>query len=278
MKTFAEILEQAPACRVLIAPAPGSNSKGINNSWLETVKEDLLRRGNEVRYQEGSGEQAVKDACSAVKNGQADMLMQGDIPLERFYALLEEEGILEKTPCFASLFEDRVRNKLFLVADTYIHDFPGLKEKIAFVNKMIELAGILGMETPKIAVLSAIETVNPAIPSTAEAAVLSKMSQRGQFNALVEGPLDIDALAKQEAARLKGVDSPVPGDYDAILGPDIETAHALSQAFTFIGRYPTAGILLGTHKPVIIHPGFIPRENKAVEVAIHALQGGAGIG
>jgi len=149
---------------------------------------------------------------------------------------------------------------------------PGLEEKISILNKVIELAEILEIENPKVAALSAIETVNPAIPSTVDAAVLSKMSERQQFKALIEGPLDIDAILNLSAATRKNVNSPVSEDMDIILCPDIETAYSLSQAFTFLGNFPTAGVLLGTPFPVIINPEFIPLNNKAVEVAINALR------
>ena len=266
MKTFADILDRAPARRILVAPSPQSQS------FPDIAGEELLHRGNRVTFLEGSDEDAVKEACRLLRNKQADILVQGDVPLKRFYTLLETEGFLEKTPCFVSIFEDQVRKKLCLMADTYIHDFPNLEQKIACLNQVIELARVLGMENPRTAALSAIETINPAIPSTVEAAVLSKMSQRGQFNALVEGPLDIDALIQQAAAELKGINSPVPGNFDIILCPDIETAYALSQAFTLIGGFPTTGILLGTHSPVIIHPEFIPSTHKVVEIAVHALR------
>jgi len=265
VKTFAEILKRAPARRIVTAPSPEGAALPDN------LEEELLRRGHAVTAPEGGEEHSVKEACRLLKNRQADMLLQGNISLQRLFDLLEAEGILGKNPCFVSVFEDRVHHKLLLMSDTYMHDFPDLQQKIACLNRAIELAEALSMEKPKVAVLSAIETINPAIPSTSEAAVLSKMSDRGQLNALVEGPLDIDAVIQREAAELKGIKSPVPGDPDIILCPDIETAFALSQAFTFIGSFPTAGVLLGTFSPVIINPRLIPPAHKAVEVAIHAL-------
>lgn len=124
------------------------------------------------------------------------------------------------------------------------------------------------------AALSAIETVNPAIASTVDAAVLARMAQRRQFKAVVDGPLDIDAILSKVAAAKKGVAGEVSGDADIILCPDIETATILAQAFIHIGSYPAAGVLLGTF-PVVINPRFIPPVYKNVEIALQAMRGGA---
>ncbi len=269
MKTFEEILAQAPPRRLIFAPFPATS---LLPASLETALRD---RGHTLTFlEEENPDRTVKEACRLLAGKEADILVQGDIPLQLFLSILEAEQCLDKNPCFVSLFEDRLRRKLLLVADTYCQDNPGLEEKTACLQQVIALAGRLGLDMPKTAVLSAIETINPAIPSTVDAAVLSKMSQRGQFDALVEGPLSIDALVDSTAARIKGVQSPVPGNFDIILCPDVETGYALSQAFTCIGGFPTAGILLGTRCPVVINPRFIPPEHKAVEVAVHALQGG----
>lgn len=268
MNSFHEILEQAPARRLLLAPAAG------DPVLPETLASELRQRGHTLTFLESSPESAVKEACQMLRAGEVDLLLQGDLPLERFLELLAAEDFLEPHPCFVSLFQDRVRDRLLLVADTYYQDFPDLEQKIACLRQVIALAGRLGIKKPKAAVLSAIETINPAIPSTVDAAVLAMMSQRGQFAALVDGPLSIDSLVDQAAAQIKGVHSPVPGDFDIILCPDIETGYTLSQAFTCIGGFPTAGVLLGTAYPVVIHPRLIPPDYKAVEVAVQALRGG----
>jgi len=268
MNTFHEILEQAPARRLLVAPAAG------DPVLPGTLVAELRQRGHTLMFLESSPESVLKEACQLLRAGEADLLLQGDLPLERFLELLAVEDFLEPHPCFVSLFQDRVRDRLLLVADTYYQDFPDLEQKIACLRQVIALAGRLGIKKPKAAVLSAIETINPAIPSTVDAAVLAMMSQRGQFAALVDGPLSIDSLVDQAAAQIKGVHSPVSGDFDIILCPDIETGYTLSQAFTCIGGFPTAGVLLGTAYPVVIHPRLIPPDYKAVEVAVQALRGG----
>ncbi len=262
MNSFAGILKTASAGNILVASRAGGPPPFDLN----------LLEPHRVREFPGG----VQEAFHEVKCGRADLVMQGDIPLVDFLAALGEYGGGRERMCFVSLFEDQKNHRLLFLADTYLHDQPGLDRKIMILEQVVALAGTLGLEKPKVAVLSAIETVNTAIPSTVEAAVLSKMSQRRQFQALVEGPLDIDAALSAAAARRKGVDSPVPGQAQIILCPDVETGYSLSQAFTHIGRYPTAGILLGAPVPVIINPRFIPPENKAVEAAVQLLLAGGG--
>jgi phosphate butyryltransferase len=256
VKSFAEVLKTASPRRLLVAPCAGGQqlhgADAFNPHHVETAGE-------------------LTEAFHRVRSGRADMVLQGDIPLADFFSALEDYGARRDRMCFVSLFEDGKNDRLLFLADTYLHDQPALEQKIAILRQVVALARTLGLEQPKAAVLSAIETVNTAIPSTVEAAVLSKMSERRQFQALVEGPLDIDAVLSADAARRKGVHSQVPGQADIILCPDVETGYALSQAFTHIGCYPTAGLLLGAPVPVIINPDFIPREHKAVEAAVLSL-------
>lgn len=260
MKTFAEIVAGALPRRIILAPVPAGS--------IPPVAEAITGGKHKTM-----GVETVKEACRMVRDKEADILMQGDVSLSDFFVLLKEEGVKREGLSFATVMENKKLNKLLLITDTYIHNFPGLEQKIKILNGAIAFSHLLGVVNPKVAVLSAIETINVAIPSTVEAAVLSKMSERQQFQAIVEGPLDIDAVLQKTAADTKGIDSPVPGDTDIILCPDIETAFALSQAFTFIGAYPTAGVLLGVF-PIVISPRIIPSTCKEVEVALQALRAG----
>jgi phosphate butyryltransferase len=261
MKTFDEIIKCALAKHIVMAPAPRTS-----------VVPTLGSSGHRLTLLPGKRE-SVKEACRMVREKEADILMQGDMPLVEFFAVLKEEGMKREELSFVTVLEHKKQNKLLLLTDTYIHNFPTLEQKMSILSSVIAFAGLIGIEAPKVAALSAIETVNAAIPSTVDAAVLSKMSQRKQFQAVVEGPLDIDAVLSKVAAGIKGVDSTVCGDADIILCPDIETATVLSQAFTYIGTFPTAGVLLGTF-PVVINPRLIPIDFKEVDIALAALRAG----
>lgn len=262
MKTFDEIKKYAPAKHIVMAPAPRGMVLPAGSGFA----------GHSLTLLPGEGD-AVKEACRMVRGKEADILLQGDMPLDQFFTFLIEEGVKREELSFVTVLESKKQNKLLLLTDTYIHNLPTLKQKIHILNRVIAFARLIGIETPKVAALSAIETVNVAIPSTVDAAVLSKMSQRRQFQAVVEGPLDIDAVLAKTAAEKKGVESTVCGDADIILCPDIETATVLSQAFAYIGAYPAAGVLLGTF-PLVINPRLIPAEFKEVEIALAALRAG----
>jgi phosphotransacetylase len=133
----------------------------------------------------------------------------------------------------------------------------------------LKLAGLLGMDAPKVAVLAAIEQVNPGIPSTLDAAILSKMGERRQFGkAVVEGPLDIDCALSQVAAGRKGLQSVVTGNVDIYIVPEIDTGHLLAEALVFFGKMQTAGIVMGAAKPVLLNLPFVAAENRVAEIAI----------
>jgi len=218
---------------------------------------------------------ALRTAMELVREGRADMLMQGADDLKKFMkAVLDAKtGLLKgKLASYISVFQLPTRDKLVLVTDTFVNNYPGVTEKQLILEHAIKLAGLLGIDAPKVAVLAAIEQVNPSIPSTLDAAVLSKMSERKQFgNASVEGPLDIDCALSHVAAGRKGLKSVVTGNVDIYLVPDIESGYLLSQSLVFFGKMEMAGVLMGLTKPVILNLPFVLRENRLVEIALASL-------
>ncbi len=164
--------------------------------------------------------------------------------------------------------------RLTLLTDPLLDHSPDIRDKIAVTLNAIRAAKALGIQGPRIAVLSAIELVNPAIPSTMEAAVLSKMSERGQFeDAVIEGPLAMDNAESAAAAEHKGIHSPVPGNVDIYLFPDLESAQTTARFLTFLGRSPWAGVLLGTPVPVVVRSPLEPPESWLPNLAAALLLG-----
>ncbi len=270
MKTFSEILRSTAKGEAVIFAPPPQNDQAL-------LVNELKGSGYLVKEEGGaSPEEAVKKAFQEIFTAGSGVLVQGGMSLEDFWTVIIKEcGVDLRRLCFVSVFEDSRRGKLLFAADTYIHNFPTLREKIHILEQVLGLTAKLGMTNPLVAALSALETVNPALPSTVEAAALSKMGQRGQFSAEVEGPLDIDTALSSEAALRKGIKSNVPGEVDILLCPDIESAYALSQFFSWLGKMPTAGVLLGAPVPLVIHPSFISPAHKHVEVALAASALGA---
>ncbi len=219
-------------------------------------------------------------AVSLVREGRADILMQGGIAHRDLMDAVTEKSSGLKTgrvASYVSLFELIKREKLILVTDTFLNDGPGIAEKQAILENALQLARRLGIEQPKTAVLAAIEQVNPGIPSTLDAAILSKMADRRQFgNAVVEGPLDIDCALSRVAAERKGLKSVVTGNVDIYMVPEIDTGHLLAEALVFFGRMQAAGAVMGTSRPVILKMPFVSEDNRLVEIALACLLCGKG--
>ena len=220
-------------------------------------------------------DRVLQRAISLVREKRADILMQGSMDQNALLnAVLDvKTGLLKgRTASYVSLLELPDRGRFILVTDTFLNNHPDIAEKQRILENAISFSAILGIDTPKVAVLAAIEQVNPGIPSTLDAAILSKMSERGQFGkTLVEGPLDIDCSLSNAAARRKGIESPVTGDVDIYLVPEIDTGHLLVELLVCIGGIRTAGMVLGATCPVILDVPFVPDECRLVEIALASL-------
>jgi len=178
--------------------------------------------------------------------------------LTRTSQTLSHKGTLS----YVSLLHAPKDGRLTLLTDPLVDHSLDIRDTIAVTENAIRAAKALGINAPRIAVLSAIEMVNPAIPSTMEAAVLSKMSERGQFgDAVIEGPLAMDNAESAAAAEHKGIHSPVPGNVDIYLFPDLESAQTTARFLTFLGRSPLAGVLMGTPVPVVLRSPLEPPES-----------------
>jgi phosphate butyryltransferase len=234
------------------------------------------KRASEIEIiEETDSAKALGAAIDMLKKGEADILMRGALDPNRFLEAIlhKEKGLLkERVASLVSVFDPPAVERVTFVTDTYINSFPSIVEKIAITENVIRLAGILGFTSPKIAALSAIEQVNPAIPSTLDAAVLSKMAERRQFgDVILEGPLDIDCAVSQRAATRKGVHSPVTGQGDIYLAPNVEVGYLMAQLSVFIGNTPMACALMGTSHPVVLNLPFVPMENRLTEIELAVL-------
>ncbi|HEY4801894.1 MAG TPA: bifunctional enoyl-CoA hydratase/phosphate acetyltransferase, partial [Paraburkholderia sp.] len=144
-------------------------------------------------------------------------------------------------------------HKPLFITDAAVNIFPKLADKADIVRNAIELVQSLGVGTPKVAILGAIETVSEKMPSTIDAAALCKMADRGQITGgLLDGPLAFDNAISAEAARIKGIASPVAGDPDILLVPDLEAGNMLAKQLTFLAGAEAAGIVLGARVPIIL--------------------------
>lgn len=215
------------------------------------------------------------DAIAVAKNGEADLLFQGDAGMCDFINALTAKGsgIADReTLSYISLFELPSENRLIMLTDTLIQSFPSIKQKVRILENAIEFAGVLGIEKPNIAALSTVELVNFSVPSSLDAAILAKMSERKQLKGIVEGPLDIDCAGSQERARRKGLESPIAGQVTIYFFPDIESSYSVTEVLVFLGRSSPAGSLLGTRLPVILNPRFESSHSLFVDIALACLR------
>ena len=202
------------------------------------------------------GPSAAAAAVALVRAGEAQLLMKGSLHTDELLsAVVRRETGLRTSSRLSHVFVMDVPtyHKLLLVTDAAINIFPTLEEKRDICQNAIGLAQALGVKLPKVAVLSAVEGINPKMPSTTDAASLCKMADRGQITgALIDGPLAMDNAISAEAARTKGIRSTVAGDPDILLAPDLEAGNILAKQLTFMAQADAAGVVLGARVPIIL--------------------------
>jgi phosphate acetyltransferase len=143
--------------------------------------------------------------------------------------------------------------RMLMITDAAINIAPDARTKADIVQNAIELAQVLGIEQPRVAILAAVETVNPDMQATVDAAVLCKMADRGQITGgVLDGPLAFDNAISEEAARTKKIDSPVAGKADILLAPDLEAGNMLAKQLQYLAGADSAGIVLGTRVPIVL--------------------------
>jgi phosphate acetyltransferase len=195
-------------------------------------------------------------AVEIVRAGEAETLMKGSLHTDELMAeVVRKEGGLrtERRISHVFIMDVPTYEKPLAVTDAAINIFPDLETKVDIVQNAIEMAHALGRELPKVAILSAVETVTPKIPSTIDAAALCKMAERGQITgALLDGPLAFDNAISKEAAAIKGIRSEVAGDADILVVPDLEAGNMLAKQLSFLANADAAGIVLGARVPIIL--------------------------
>jgi phosphate butyryltransferase len=199
----------------------------------------------------------VTKAIATVREGEAKVLMKGLCSTSNFLkGILDKDKGLRKSRTLSHLaiFESSHYHKLLFMTDAAMNIAPNLKEKIAITENAIKATHALGYQTPKVAIISAVEKVNAeSMPSTADAAIIAKMSDRNQIkNAVIDGPLAVDNALSEKANEVKGVISSVGGDADICVVPNIETGNVFYKVLTVLGNAKNAGVILGAAAPVVL--------------------------
>ncbi|EQB01440.1 bifunctional enoyl-CoA hydratase/phosphate acetyltransferase [Sphingobium quisquiliarum P25] len=199
---------------------------------------------------------AAAQAVALIRSGEARLLMKGSLHTDELMGAVvaRETGLrTERRVSHAYLMDVPGHPAPLVITDAAINIAPGLEEKADIIRNAIDLAHVIGIECPRIAILSAVETINPSIASTLDAAALCKMADRGQIaGGLLDGPLAFDNAISEAAAREKGIVSPVAGKAEILVVPNLEAGNMLAKQLTFLGGADAAGIVLGARVPIIL--------------------------
>ena len=199
---------------------------------------------------------AAQTAAMLARDGHVEALMKGSLHTDELMgAVVRKENGLRTPLRISHVFVMNVPTyqRTLLITDAAINIAPSLEDKAHIVQNAINLAKVLGVETPNVAILSAVENINLKIPSTLEAAVLCKMAERGQIRGgVLDGPLAFDNAISAEAATTKGINSPVAGVADILLVPDLDSGNMLAKQLSFLANADAAGIVLGAKVPIIL--------------------------
>jgi len=195
-------------------------------------------------------------AVELVREGRAEALMKGSLHTDELLGecVKKETGLRTGrriSQCF--VMDVPQHSQALIITDAAVNIAPTLEDKIDIVQNAIDLARSLGIADVRVAILSAMETVNPKVLSTIEAAALCKMADRGQITgAILDGPLALDNAISEEAARIKGIRSQVAGRANVLVAPDLEAGNMLAKSLSFLAQADAAGIVLGARVPVIL--------------------------
>lgn len=219
--------------------------------------------------------EAAEKAVRMARGGVVEALMKGALHTDELLHPAMSPGLGLRTArrmSHAFVLEVPTYPRLLFVTDAAINISPGLNDKRDIVQNAIDLALALGVSQPRVAILSAVETVTDSIRSTIDAAALCKMAERGQISGgVLDGPLAIDNAVSEKAARIKGISSPVAGRADVFLVPDIEAGNMLAKQLEYLAGAQTAGVVLGARVPIVLTSRADSARSRLVSSAIALL-------
>jgi phosphate acetyltransferase len=242
-----EAAEQGIIIPVLVGPAEKIRATaeqfGYDISGYEIV---------DVEHSHGAAETSV----ALCRNGECEALMKGSLHTdEMMHEVARRDTGLRTGRRISHIFVMDVPTypKPLFITDAAVNIYPSLEDKVDIVQNCIDLVQVMGVEKPLVAILSAMETVNPKVQSTLEAAALCKMADRGQITGgILDGPLAFDNAISAEAARIKKISSPVAGQADILLVPDLEAGNMLAKQLSYLAEADAAGLVLGARVPIIL--------------------------
>ena len=215
---------------------------------------------------------AAAAAACMVGKGEVQALMKGSLHSDEYLGAILAPNVGLRTErrlthCF--IMETASYPRPFIITDAAINIAPTLDDKADIVRNAIDLAHVIGVAQPRVAILAAVETVNARMPATLDAAALCKMADRGQITGgLLDGPLAFDNAVSPEAARVKGIQSEVAGRADVLVVPDLESGNMLAKQLEYLGGADSAGIVMGARVPVVLTSRADSRQTRLASCAI----------
>jgi phosphate butyryltransferase len=239
--------------RGIAEPVLVGNEKEIREN-ADTAAIDI--DGFTIIHEEGE-DKICQRTVQTIINGEADLLMKGNVATAALLrpVLMRSNGIRKRSAlAHVQIVEAPTYHKLLVMADAGVNISPDLSTKIQIVENCLDVSRSFRISIPKVAVITAVEKVNPDnMPATVDAAVLSKMSERGQIeNCIIEGPYALDNAISKLSCKIKGIETEVGGDADILIMPDIEAANVFYKTITYLTNYKTAGLIMGASVPLII--------------------------
>ncbi len=219
---------------------------------------------------------AATKAVELINKGEGAILMKGLVSTDKYMrAILDKEkGLLPPKAILShiTVMENPNYHKLLVFGDVAIIPQPELREKIAITNYVISAAKALGVETPKVAILAATEQVSPKMQACVDAAIISKMAERGQIKgAFIDGPLAIDVAIDKESAEIKKLGGPVAGDADCLVFPNIEAGNIFYKTNTKLAKSELGAMLVGAKVPAVLSSRGDSINTKLYSIALAAL-------
>jgi len=295
IKSFEEVLQKVKSNeikKVAVAVAQDepvleairdAKKEGIANAILvgnkEAIEASAAKVGLDINefeiIHEANDAKAAQKAVELVSTGKADMVMKGLVDTATFLRAVLNKEIGLRTGSLMShvgVFQIPGYDRLIFLTDAAFNMYPDLKAKIDIVNNAVKVAKAVGVETPKVAPICAVEVVNPDMPATVDASLLTTMNQRGQIKGcIIDGPLATDNALSEEAAHHKKLSGPVAGKADILLMPNIEAGNVMYKTLTYTANAKNGGILVGTSAPVILTSRADSPEAKMYSIALAAL-------
>lgn len=235
---------------------------------VDAGKFKLVHEPNEIK--------AAVVAVDLINKGEGDLLMKGLVSTDKYMkAILNKEtGLMNPGAVLShvTVIENPFYHKLLVVGDVAIIPLPEFKQKVAILNYLVNTAKALGIEKPKVAVLAASEQVLVGMPSCVDAALLSKMADRGQITgAYVDGPLALDAAIEKESAEIKKISGPVAGDADCLLFPNIEAGNIFYKTNTKLAGAELGAFVAGARVPCVLSSRGDSAQTKLYSIALAAM-------